>query len=54
MPQRPLKLVKRQISFAIPDFEWLLVEAGGLGISVSELVRSFVRTARERARKSRR
>jgi hypothetical protein len=47
MPQRPLDMVKRQISFSRADFEWLLGEAGYAGVSVSELVRRYVSDRRE-------
>ena len=48
MPQRPLQMVKRQFSLAVVEFEWLLGEAGFLGISVSELVRRAISEKRER------
>jgi hypothetical protein len=39
-------MVKRMISFTLPQLEWLEAEAKRLGISVPELVRRIIDAAR--------
>ena len=45
---RELRMVKRQVSFSKPDYEWLTTEAKMKGVSVSEFVRRLVSHERDR------
>jgi len=50
MPQRPLQMIKKQFSLHPKAFDWLMLEAARMGVSVSEFLRRIVDNARTRSK----